>query len=152
MKRATRPVCRARQRGVSIITAIFLLLLMGGLAAYLANIIAATHLNAAADVGGARAYQAARAGVEWGMYQLDPNAQSAGLPSCVGGSPPIPGHLVNVSCQSWDYTEGSRLVRIFKIISVADAVGAKPPGIQRRLEVTMEKCRDSTITVAPYDC
>jgi MSHA biogenesis protein MshP len=107
----------------------------------------------AADIGGARAYQAARAGAEWGMYQLDPNATAAALPVCVGGGPPIPGHVVAVACASTDYTEGSRSIRIYRITSVATATGGKAPGIERRIEVTVEKCRDPVNTpAAPFDC
>ena len=76
---------RPGQRGVSIIAAIFLLLLMAMLAAVIANMVSTSHVNLAADIGGARAYQAARAGAEWGIFQLDPNAQTAGLPACVDG-------------------------------------------------------------------
>lgn len=143
---------RSRQRGVSIITGIFLLLLMASLAAAMVSVISTSHVNIAADIGGSRAYQAARAGVEWGMFQLDPNAQAAALPACVNGSPPIPGHAVNVTCQSWDTTEGGKQIRIYRISSLATANGVKAPGIERLVEVTVEKCRDATITVAPYDC
>lgn len=143
---------RGRQRGVSVLMAVFLLLLMATLAAGLVNIVSTSNVNMAADIGGARAYQAARAGVEWGMFQLDPNAQFAALPNCVNGSPPIPGHTVNVACQSWDTTEGGRQIRIYRISSRATANGAKAPGIERLVEVTVEKCRDATIVAAPFDC
>lgn len=140
------------QRGVSIITGVFLLLLMSVLAAVIANVVSTAHVNQAADIGGARAYQAARAGVEWGMFQLDPNAQSAGLPACVNGTPAIPGHAVTVTCQSWDTTEGTRQLRFYRIISLAIAAGVKAPGIERQVEVTLEKCRDPARVIAPYDC
>ncbi len=143
---------RRRQRGVSIITGVFLLLLMSVLAAVIANVVSTAHVNQAADIGGARAYQAARAGAEWGMFQLDPNAQGAGLPACVNGTPAIPGHAVTVTCQSWDTTEGTRQLRIYRIVSQAIAVGVKAPGIERQVEVTMQRCRDPAITVAPFDC
>lgn len=143
---------RSRQRGVSIITGVFLLLLMSVLAAVIANVVSTAHVNQAADIGGARAYQAARAGAEWGMFQLDPNAQGAGLPACVNGSPAIPGHAVTVTCQSWDTTEGTRQLRIYRIVSQAIAAGVKAPGIERQVEVTVERCRDTAITVAPFDC
>jgi MSHA biogenesis protein MshP len=141
-----------RQRGVSIITGVFLLLLMSVLAAVIANVVSTAHVNMAADIGGARAYQAARAGVEWGMFQLDPNAQGAGLPACVNGTPAIPGHAVTVTCQSWDTTEGTRQLRFYRIVSQAIAAGVKAPGIERQVEVTLEKCRDPASVVAPYDC
>lgn len=138
--------------GVSIISAIFLLLLMAGLAAAMVSIVSSSHASLAADIGGARAYQAARAGAEWGMYQLDPNAQNAVLPSCVNGTPAIPGHVVTVSCQSWDTTESDRQIRVFRITALAVPSVTKAPGIERLVEVTLEKCRDATIAAAPYDC
>lgn len=141
-----------RQRGVSLIAGIFLLLLMASLAAVMVNVVSTAHVNTAADIGGARAYQAARAGAEWGMYQLDPNAQGAALPACAGGSPAIPGHTVTVTCSSSDYAEAGRQIRIYRIISVAVAIGARAPGIERQIEVTVEKCRDAAITAAPFDC
>src|SRR5574343_1521751 len=105
MRNLAKHSARPRQRGVSVITAVFLLLLMAVLAAAIANIVSTSHVNLAADIGGARAYQAARAGAEWGMFQLDPNAQAAGLPACVNGTPAVPGHPVEVSCTSNDYSE-----------------------------------------------
>lgn len=143
---------RSRQQGVSIITAIFLLLLMAILAAAMVSLVSTAHVNLATDIGGARAYQAARAGAEWGMFQLDPNAQSSSLPPCVDGTPAIPDHAVTVTCSSSTYTEAGRQIGIYRIVSVATASVAKPPGVERRVEVTLEKCRDSSIAAAPYDC
>ena len=143
---------RPWQRGVSIIAAIFLLLLMAMLAAVIANMVSTSHVNLAADIGGARAYQAARAGAEWGIFQLDPNAQTAGLPACVDGTPAVPGHTVEVSCTSNDYNEAGRSVRIYRIVSRAAANGARAPSIERQVEVTVEKCRDAMIVAAPFDC
>lgn len=138
---------------MSVIAGIFLLMLMAVLAAAIANIVSTAHVNQAADIGGSRAYQAARAGAEWGMYQLDPNAGGAGLPPCfVVANPPIPGHTVTVSCALTSYTEGGRSIGIYRIISQAVANGVKAPGIERQVEVTVEKCRDLLITAAPYDC
>lgn len=61
---------RKRQRGASIVTAIFFLLLFAGLALYMQWTSTAAHRGSAQDVQGARAYQAARSGVEWGLYRL----------------------------------------------------------------------------------
>ena len=63
----------ARQRGVSIISALFMLLLFAALAAYMVSLSSSSNISAARDVQGARAYQAAQAGLEWGLLQvLDP--------------------------------------------------------------------------------
>lgn len=157
MKPPARPF--SRQRGVSIITAVFLLLLFAGLAALMANVISSAHTTAAEDLIGARAYQAARAGAEWGLYQvLDPDnatatSPTAALPACfANANVPVPGATkVSVTCKFGDYQEGSRTVRIYQIISVAQLPG---PGltVERRIDITAEKCRDTASTTAPYDC
>lgn len=151
---------RPREQGVSLVAAIFLLLLMAGLAAFMASILSATHMNLAADIGGSRAYQAARAGVEWGMYQLDPNAQSAALPTCAAASgtvSAIAGYSVAVSCVAYPsdttvYQEGGKQIRVLRIVATATAQGVTAPGIERQVAVSIEKCRDVAITAAPYDC
>lgn len=149
-----------RQGGVSVITAVFLLLLMAGLAAGMATLLAGAHINMAADIGGSRAYQAARAGAEWGIFQLDPNAAAAGLPGCPA-SPTvinaIPGHRVEVTCEAFPgaatwYQEGGKQIRIFRFVSTATTIGVRAPGIERQVVVTIEKCRDAAITAAPFDC
>jgi MSHA biogenesis protein MshP len=146
---------RPRQGGVSLIAAVFLLVLLSLLAAAMASILSSSQINLAADIGGSQAYQAARAGVEWGMYQLDPNGTGSGLPACPSSTTltAIPGHSVDVSCSaSVTYTEGNRSLKVFRIVAVARATGAKAPGIERQVEATIEKCRSSVIVAAPYDC
>jgi MSHA biogenesis protein MshP len=153
MRNFAKISARPWQRGVSVIAGIFLLMLMAVLAAVIANMVSTSHVNLAADIGGARAYQAARAGAEWGMFQLDPNAAAAGLPSCFPPAiPPVPGHRVTVTCASSDHSEAGRSIRIFRIVSLAVANGVRAPGIERQVEVTVEKCRDATIVAAPFDC
>lgn len=147
------------QRGVSVITAIFLLLFFAALAALMANVISTAHTASAEDILGARAYQAARAGAEWGLYQvLDPDnataiSPTAALPACFPGGSSVPGlgATVLVDCTAGTYREGSKQLRIYRIISTASLSG---PGvaIQRQVQVTAEKCRDSANPVPPFDC
>ena len=142
-----------RQRGVSVVSAIFLLMLMASLAALMANLVSVTHINSAADIGGSRTYQAARAGVEWAMFQLDPDAIEPNIDNinCPGaGSPAVPNHVINILCTAYPlggghYTEGSKSIRIYRITATATATGVKPPGIERQVVVTVEKCRDAGI-------
>lgn len=147
------------QGGVSIITAIFILLLLASLAALMANVMSTAHSTAAEDVLGVRAYQAARGGAEWGLYQvLDPNnatatSAAASLPPCFANGTAVAGMgaAVSVDCAFSDYQEGSQQIRIYRIVSLATIPG---PGltIERQVEVTAEKCRDTASTVAPFDC
>jgi MSHA biogenesis protein MshP len=71
---AARP-CAARpnfqrMQGVSLVTAIFLLVVLSGLAVAMVTLTTTAHTSSMLDVQGTRAYLAARAGIEWGVYQV----------------------------------------------------------------------------------
>ncbi|MFC5460617.1 agglutinin biogenesis protein MshP [Massilia niabensis] len=71
---------RAGQGGAGLVTAIFLLVVLAALAVALVTLTGAQRQSAALDEQGARAYQAARAGIEWALLQrsLDPANYCAG--------------------------------------------------------------------------
>jgi len=74
----------SRARGVSLVTAIFLLVVLAGLAVAMVTITTAQQQGSAIDVQGTRAYQAARAGMEWALFQ-----QSKGAASPCGSTTPV---------------------------------------------------------------
>jgi MSHA biogenesis protein MshP len=57
------------QRGVGLVTAIFLLVVIAGLAAAMVTVFTAQQTGSQLDQQGTRAYQAARAGIEWGLFR-----------------------------------------------------------------------------------
>lgn len=59
----------ARSRGVGLVTAIFLLVVIAGLAVAMVTVFTTQQSSSALDVQGTRAYQAARAGLEWGVFK-----------------------------------------------------------------------------------
>lgn len=59
----------AQQRGFSIVTAIFLIVVLAGLGAAMVSISTSSNTASVQDLQGARAYQAARAGAEWALYR-----------------------------------------------------------------------------------
>jgi MSHA biogenesis protein MshP len=67
MKRFSPPP--TRQAGVGLVTAIFLLVVLAGLGVAMVGLFTSQQASADLDLQGARAYQAARAGIEWGVYQ-----------------------------------------------------------------------------------
>lgn len=69
------------QSGFAMVSAIFLLVVLAGLGAFIANVSSIQQVGAALDVMGARAYQAARSGSEWGLYQALKTT-----PSCVAST------------------------------------------------------------------
>lgn len=150
---------RSAQRGISIVMAIFLLLLFASIAAFMASLMSSSHISSAQDLEGSRAYQAARAGVEWGLYQLDAPGSVPGLPPCFATTTltQIPNYSVNVTCTPYPgastfYQEGSRTIRIFQVTATATSIGGRPPTVERVVEVIAEKCRDTLIGAPPYDC
>ena len=69
-----------RMRGIAIVTAIFILVVLAALGAFMVSISTSQQIGSALDVQGVQAYQAARAGIEWGLHRQ----LQAG--SCVGAT------------------------------------------------------------------
>jgi len=68
MNRLRFPLPR-RARGISLITAVFLVVLLAVLAAAVVRVSGAQQAAAGLDLLGSQAYQAARSGLEWGLFQ-----------------------------------------------------------------------------------
>jgi MSHA biogenesis protein MshP len=134
-------------RGFALVSAIFILVVLAALGAFILNISTNQQIGSALDVQGVRAYQAARAGIEWGLYQQLP-LQRVNLPTyatCAPGFGTFPdlvfGFTVTVSCTPYaDPTHGGPTV--YEIVSTACSQAPCPntsPGnlyIERRLTVT----------------
>lgn len=59
----------SRARGVSLVTAIFLVVVLAGLAAGMMRLLSSQQVALGLDAAGVQADQAARSGLEWGLYQ-----------------------------------------------------------------------------------
>jgi MSHA biogenesis protein MshP len=69
-----------REAGMSLVMAIFLLLMLAGLGAFIASLSAVQQADSALDFLGSQAYHAARAGLDYGAYQAIKN------PPCPAGA------------------------------------------------------------------
>ncbi|HAV34821.1 MAG TPA: agglutinin biogenesis protein MshP [Massilia sp.] len=87
-----------RGAGAGLVTAIFLLVVLAGLAVALVAIFGAQRQSAALDEQGARAYQAARAGIEWGLFQRATNGADCATSFALPGDSPLAGFSVTVEC------------------------------------------------------
>jgi len=91
-------------RGFTMVSALFILVVLAALGAALAKISQRQQLGSAAEVAAARAYQSARAGLEWGAFQVLRNpAPPAAAPACFSTTsfnPPgsLSSFTVTVSC------------------------------------------------------
>lgn len=122
-----------RQRGLGAIAAIVILVLLAILAAAIVSVGTTQQTGAAQDLMSARAWQAARAGNEWGLYQ----ALKGTWTTCSGASTTLDltadtGLSVTVFCDSWLYNEGEsapgtpQTVRMYRIRAVACPAAACP--------------------------
>jgi MSHA biogenesis protein MshP len=75
---------RRTSSGMGMVTAIFLLVVLAGLGVAIVSVVTTQQATSTQDQQGARAYQAARAGIEWALY--------IGLQTnLVAGNPATPG-------------------------------------------------------------
>lgn len=142
-------------RGFLLPAAIFLLVILAALGAYALNINSIQQATSKQDVLGARAYQAARAGLEWGMFQVV-TPGTASLVNCPSPSTfNIESFSVTVTCsQSIDYNEqgSARTIRLFELTSTASfGVAGTIDYSERQLQATVSKCRATDATPA-YEC
>ncbi len=130
------------QRGFSLISAIFLLVVIAALGTFAMTLSTTQHQGAALDVSGARAYQAARAGIEWGAYQILQGggacAASTPLPA-LGGT--LAGFGVVVACTSAAYNEvnaSTGVVTVYNLTSTAtQGVLGTPNYVERQITVSI---------------
>ena len=142
-------MCRKPQTGFTLAAAIFLVVVLAALGAFAVTVSGLNQGSSALDLQGSRAYQAARAGIEWGAYQVLQNAAAGYATACNGATYAAPtsqslsglaGTLspftVTVTCGSSLYSEGGASVRVYQIVSTATA-GAGAFQVERQLQVML---------------
>ena len=96
-----------RQSGFTLITAIFLLVVVAGLMVYMVNIRSVQQTTLLYGIQGARAMQAARTGIEWGVYQSITNGNClAPYPTFAAPGIALNRFQITVSCTMTSHTEG----------------------------------------------
>jgi MSHA biogenesis protein MshP len=112
-------VSRSRQRGMSLVVAIFLIVVIASLAAFAVSLGTASRDNANLQLSSDRAIAAARAGTEWGAYRaLVQNACAATATLNLAQSA-LRGYRVTVTCTRTNHTEGATTYAVFDINSFA---------------------------------
>ena len=125
-----------RQRGFGAIAAIVVLVMLALLAAAIVSISTTQQISSAQDVMSAKAWQAARAGNEWGLYRALKDSACAEISGKTLDLSVDTGFYVKVSCYSKSYSEGeeifegnlqARIVTVYRIEAVACPVSAGCP-------------------------
>lgn len=135
-------------RGFAIVSAIFILVVLAALGAFIVTISTTQQIGSALDVMGVRAYQAARAGIEWGVYQVQATpaynfSYGTALPLAVGNGLPndracpaspssftpaattLADFTITVTCTETAGTSGSP-----KIYSLVATACSEPNGVE----------------------
>lgn len=137
------------QRGFSIITAIFLIVVLAALGVFAVSMFRVQQMSAALDELGTRGYQAAQAGIDWGAWQV---LRGPGNCAAATGNLALPGSLssftASVACTSTTHTEAGNTVTIYQLTATAcnqPAAGACPnpaPGpdyVERQVQGAVER-------------
>jgi len=123
--------------------AIFLIVVLGGIAVFIGRVSTMQHQSSALDEEGAMAYQAARSGIEWGVYQ------AIVVSSCVASTsftlplivPTTPVSTVNytvtVTCTRTPATEGSTVINMYQITATAINASVGRFFVERQLTATV---------------
>lgn len=136
---------RKIQQGFSLVSAIFLLVVIAMLGTFAVTLSTTQHQSAAMDVMGSRAYQAARAGIEWAAYHVASSTSNAPASApcatsfaqgSLGGT--LSPFAVNVTCEAASHVEGAGHIWIYDVSASANAgtLGG-PDYIERVIRVKM---------------
>ena len=110
-----------RQRGFTLIAAIFLLVVVAGLVAFFVNLRVVQQVTLVYGTQGARALQAARSGAEWGAYEALTSGSCPGATSFSLADAELSDYTISVSCTESSHDEAGTSVDVFQILSTAES-------------------------------
>lgn len=133
-----------QQAGFAILTAIFILVVLAVLGAAMVTVSTNQQTGSAQDIQGARAYQAARAGLEWALYKVSTGAACPASPtSFQPAATTMSGFTVTVTCGAGSSFGGPTVYSVVATACNQPAAGACPNTasptalyIERRLSVS----------------
>jgi MSHA biogenesis protein MshP len=114
------------EKGFATITVIFVLVVLAGLGVALVTIFGAQQRSQANDIQGMRAYEAARAGIEYGLYQALQNNSCATTTFALGDL--LTGFSVKVQCTGGTSYTDTGTLKIYQVTATACNSAACPAG------------------------
>jgi MSHA biogenesis protein MshP len=100
------------QKGFTLVQAVFILVVLGLLGMVMVRLLGVQTSTGVMALQGARAYHAARSGLEWGAARVNTGE------SCTGNIS-IEGFEVNVSCDTSDFKEAQETFDVYNIGATA---------------------------------
>lgn len=130
-----------KQGGFSIVMAIFILVVLGLLGGYMLRFAGVQLGTFNAALLGARAYQAAHAGVEWGMARINNGGACADINAQTSLSfTGLEGYTVRMACSSQNFSEADQGLTVYRISALSQfgAYGGNDY-VARQIEATIVK-------------
>lgn len=132
------------QHGFAAVSAVFLIVIIAALGAFMVTFSNTQQLTSAQDLQGSRAYWAARAGLEWGIGAVSAVVNPAAITgsTCTTATPLTIGSFsVTVTCGVMSYSEAGATKYILQFRSVASTGGSAGSigFIERSLSASMER-------------
>lgn len=129
-------------------TAIFLIVILAGLAGFAARLFSVQQQSSGLDVLGSQAYAAAQSGIDWGAHRALIGGSCTGATNLVmPAATPLASFTVTVTCASTAHTEAGNPVTMYRLTATAcnqPSGGACPNGapgdsyVERQVTATVE--------------
>lgn len=124
-------------RGFAAIAAIFLVVVLAALGAFMVTLSNTQQLTSTQDIQGSRAYWAARAGLEWGINRINTANACPAVSTNLGT---IEGFTVTVDCALSVYSEAGQTRNLFRVTALANAGTPGSVGyVDRSVTATLER-------------
>jgi MSHA biogenesis protein MshP len=107
------------QRGFTLVSGIFLVVILAALGAFIINVSRMASSTQSLDLQGVRGYQAARAGTEWGAYNSLRNGSCAASTSLTFTGTSMEGFTTTVTCATTVDDELGTPINIDTIVALA---------------------------------
>jgi MSHA biogenesis protein MshP len=132
------------QRGFTLVTAIFIIVILATVMGYMVSLSGTQRATSLLALQGARAYEGARSGIEWGIQQAftTPGTMCSAAPgsttSFALSGPGLTGFSVTVTCDFTQHTEKSTTVSVYHLVALATYGSyGSPDYVSRQLEATV---------------
>lgn len=125
-----------KQRGFSLIAAVFLIVVLAGLVAFMLSMAGVQHQTATLVLQQAQAQAAARAGIDWAAVQALPG----GICPPTGANPDLTvnGYAVDVTCAATAHMELGTVIQVFVVSATASSgVYGNPSFVRRTITATL---------------
>lgn len=108
-----------KNTGFTLVTALFLLTVVAVLSVYMITARNVQQITLVYSLQGARAMQAARAGIEWGTYDAITNNCALAPSTFTAAGVALSAFSITVNCVSSAHTEGTTLITTYRLTSTA---------------------------------